>query len=78
MVQTQIGAKISCRDGWCGTLKRWAADPGTGKTTHLVIEATPLFPYDAVVPIEHVIATGHQVIFLDLTLVQLEDYRECG
>ena len=76
MDQTRIGAKVSCRDGWCGTLKRLLVDPGRGKTTHLVIETVPLLLHDAIVPIEQVIATGHQAIFLDLTSAQLEVYRE--
>lgn len=60
MMQAQIGAKISCRDGWGGTLKRLVANPGIGTTTYLVIETAPLLPHDAFVPIEHVMTSGHQ------------------
>jgi len=44
----------------------------------LVIEIVSLSPLDALVPVEHVIATGHEAIFLDLTSAQLEVYRERG
>ena len=78
MDQTPIGMKVACRDGWCGTLKRQVADSDRGKTTHLVIEAAPPLLQDAIVSVEHVIATGHETIFLDLTSAQLEAYREPG
>ncbi len=78
MDRTQIGAKVACCDGWCGTLKRLVVDSGGGKTTYLVIETAPLLPHDAIVPIEHMIATGYEAIFLNLTLAKLEAYRERG
>jgi hypothetical protein len=78
MVQTSVGARVSCRDGWAGTLKRLVVDSDRGKTTHLVIETALLLPHDAIVPVEHVIATGHEAIFLDLISVQLEAYCERG
>lgn len=78
MVQTSVGARVSCRDGWCGTLKQLVVDSDRGKTTHLVIETALLLPDNAIVPIEQVIAIGHQAIFLDLTSAQLEAYCERG
>ncbi len=78
MVQTQVGAKVACRDGWAGVLKRLVVDPGTQETTHLVIETTSLFPYDAVVPVECVLAVGHEAVFLDLSSSQLKAYRGWG
>jgi len=78
MAQTPVGAKIACCDGWAGTLKRLVVDPETRETSHLVIETTPLLSYNAVVPIEHVMATGYEVVFLDLFSAQLEVYREHG
>lgn len=77
MVQTSVGARVSCRDGWAGTLKRLVVD-SRGKTTHLVIETALLLPNNAIVPVEHVIATGHEAIFLDLISAQLEVYCERG
>ncbi|NOZ26696.1 MAG: hypothetical protein GXP39_01405 [Chloroflexi bacterium] len=75
MIQTQVGVKISCRDGWAGTLKRLIVDLNTGRTTHLVIE-TVAPSGDVVVPVRHVVATGYESVFLDLSSAQLAAYRE--
>jgi len=76
MVQTEIGAKVACRDGWAGVLKRLVVDPHTREATHLVINTVPLRAQDAVVPVKHVMATGYEAVFLDLSSAQLEAYRE--
>lgn len=78
MVQTSVGARVSCRDGWAGTLKRLVVDSDRGKITHLVIETALLLPHYAIVPVEHVIASGYEAIFLDLISTHLETYCARG
>ncbi|HEY65318.1 MAG TPA: hypothetical protein G4O02_12185 [Caldilineae bacterium] len=75
MVRIQVGVQIACRDGWAGTLKRLVMDSNTGQTTHLVIE-TASSVGEVTIPIRHVVATGYESIFLDLTSTQLGTYRE--
>ena len=77
MVQIRSGTKVSCRDGWIGVVRRLVVDPDAGKVTHLVIEMVSS-SVEAIVPVEHVIATGYEAIFLDLTSAQLEAYCEPG
>ena len=72
---TQTGFKVSCRDGWAGTLKRLVVNPISGKVTHLVIEA--LSPAAQImVPVEHCLTVGYEAIFLNLSSAQLKMYAQ--
>jgi len=73
MIQTRVGAKVSCADGWVGTLAQYVRDPGTGKATHLVVE-TGQSKGRATVPVNHIMAVGYDTVFLDLSSRQLRAF----
>jgi hypothetical protein len=70
MNKTRVGSRVTCADGWAGTLARLVQDPGTGQTTHLVIDVAPAHS-PATVSVGHVMAVGYDAVFLDLTSRQL-------
>jgi hypothetical protein len=70
MTQTRVGARVSCADGWAGTLAQWVRDPGTGQTTHLVVKVSPS-QKPATVPVGHVMAVGYHTVFLEMMRSQL-------
>jgi len=70
MTLTRVGARVSCSDGWAGTLAQWVQDPRTGQTTHLVIEVSPSHRATTV-PVIHVMAVGYDTVFLDMKRSQL-------
>ena len=74
MSSTSIGFKVTCKDGWAGTLKRLIVNPVSGKVTHLVIELLSS-PVSLTVPVKCLSELGYETIFLTLTCSQLENYR---
>lgn len=73
--QPQTGFKVSCRDGWVGTLKRLVVNPISGKVMHLAIEAfSPAS--NLLVPAEYCLTIGYEAVFLNLTSAQLKTYAQ--
>lgn len=70
MTRARVGSRVSCADGWAGTVAQWVQDPGTGRTTHLVVHVAPS-QKPATVPVSRVMAVGYDTVFLDMQRSQL-------
>ena len=70
---SQVGMRVCCSNGWAGRLVRLHLHPGTG-ATHLAIEIGASPDRQVFVPAERVTNIGCEVLFLDLSLAQLQTY----
>ena len=72
MAGRDLEIRVCCCDGWAGTLLQYQVDPKTGVATHVLVEPGPVPGHQIRVPAERVIASGCEVIFLDISIAQLK------
>ena len=70
-VRVNIGAKVTCADGPCGSVSRVVVDPIAKSMTHLVVEPTHRLGLGRLVPVELATETGDEIA-LACTIAEFE------
>jgi osmotically-inducible protein OsmY/uncharacterized protein YrrD len=71
-----IGARVHCNDGDCGSLLKVVIDPHTQRVTDLIVKKGFLLTTDRVLPVDAVQRTSSGGVYLDISGEGLEAYPE--
>ena len=69
-----LGAKVHCKDGQCGTLSKLVVDPHTQQITDIIVEKGFLMTTDTVLPIALVKDTTNEQLILTIHSDDLSNY----